>query len=114
LTDYQTVRRSSPPTTRPPFTEREEAFNELIKWSSLFLTDLIKKGKLGAFLAILYNSLVALLTSLDFENNYDYSTQATTPPFSQQLAVGAAHLIGKRGTFLPCLNTISNGPRCKV
>jgi len=27
----------------------------------------------------LYNSLVALLTSLDFENNYDYSTQATTP-----------------------------------
>ncbi len=53
----------------------------------------MKRGKLGAFFAILNSSLVALLTSLDFENNYDYSTQATRPPFSQQLAVGAAHLM---------------------
>ena len=45
----------------------------------------MKKGKLGAFLAILDNSPVALLTPLDFENNYDYSTQATTTPFSQRI-----------------------------
>jgi len=52
-------------------------------------------------LAILNNSLVALLTSLHiaditfpenhpyFDNN-NYSTQATRPPFSQQLAVKVA------------------------
>ncbi len=50
---------------------------------------------------MLYNSLGALLTSLDFENNYDYSTLATTPPFSQQLAVKVAsnHLLPQVDLF---------------
>ncbi len=52
-------------------------------------------------MAILNNSLVALLPSLDFENNYDYSTQATRPPFSQQLAVKVAsnHLLPQVDLF---------------